>query len=145
MIRRPPRSTLFPYTTLFRSLVERHRVAEQPVPRRQAAGCDRGGAGPRRRREDAAMGRETGGALAELDKERRVVRADQVGPQAVADDDDDPWTSSGFPGHGATPFRCFLGFSSPPRKRGSRAGDETAALDSHLRGNDGCMVTARPR
>src|SRR5256885_12871140 len=24
MIRRPPRSTLFPYTTLFRSLVERH-------------------------------------------------------------------------------------------------------------------------
>src|SRR2546430_11385766 len=33
MIRRPPRSTLFPYTTLFRSLVEQ-RVAEgapQPV------------------------------------------------------------------------------------------------------------------
>src|SRR3712207_8726897 len=34
MIRRPPRSTLFPYTTLFRSLLEwlqvprRHRVAE---------------------------------------------------------------------------------------------------------------------
>src|SRR5256886_14565056 len=25
MIRRPPRSTLFPYTTLFRSLVPRHR------------------------------------------------------------------------------------------------------------------------
>src|SRR2546430_10147869 len=25
MIRRPPRSTLFPYTTLFRSLVLRHR------------------------------------------------------------------------------------------------------------------------
>src|SRR2546422_2303010 len=25
MIRRPPRSTLFPYTTLFRSLVRRHR------------------------------------------------------------------------------------------------------------------------
>ena len=24
MIRRPPRSTLFPYTTLFRSLVDRH-------------------------------------------------------------------------------------------------------------------------
>src|SRR5438132_9466034 len=27
MIRRPPRSTLFPYTTLFRSLVEVHDVA----------------------------------------------------------------------------------------------------------------------
>src|SRR5260221_12592931 len=25
MIRRPPRSTLFPYTTLFRSLIDRHR------------------------------------------------------------------------------------------------------------------------
>src|SRR2546425_9158025 len=26
MIRRPPRSTLFPYTTLFRSVVPRHRL-----------------------------------------------------------------------------------------------------------------------
>src|SRR2546426_4928736 len=31
MIRRPPRSTLFPYTTLFRSLVE--RLAVEPVQR----------------------------------------------------------------------------------------------------------------
>src|SRR3712207_7166962 len=32
MIRRPPRSTLFPYTTLFRSLdVERH-VEHEPLP-----------------------------------------------------------------------------------------------------------------
>src|SRR3712207_8130875 len=30
MIRRPPRSTLFPYTTLFRSAGELHQV--QPVP-----------------------------------------------------------------------------------------------------------------
>src|SRR5256885_11187418 len=28
MIRRPPRSTLFPYTTLFRSLVALHRLAQ---------------------------------------------------------------------------------------------------------------------
>src|SRR3712207_8402069 len=28
MIRRPPRSTLFPYTTLFRSLVERERAVK---------------------------------------------------------------------------------------------------------------------
>src|SRR2546426_6265966 len=40
MIRRPPRSTLFPYTTLFRSLDRRHLRARQrptharPVPRR---------------------------------------------------------------------------------------------------------------
>src|SRR2546422_8493608 len=33
MIRRPPRSTLFPYTTLFRSLGELH----EPLP----GGCDR--------------------------------------------------------------------------------------------------------
>src|SRR2546422_5132496 len=30
MIRRPPRSTLFPYTTLFRSLA-RHALAREPV------------------------------------------------------------------------------------------------------------------
>src|SRR3712207_7278499 len=43
MIRRPPRSTLFPYTTLFRSARgradrprgdRRHAVARAPVPRR---------------------------------------------------------------------------------------------------------------
>src|SRR5258708_20742408 len=34
MIRRPPRSTLFPYTTLFRSPPDRHAAAvrTQPVP-----------------------------------------------------------------------------------------------------------------
>src|SRR3712207_8191982 len=31
MIRRPPRSTLFPYTTLFRSLVDRERVHFLPT------------------------------------------------------------------------------------------------------------------
>src|SRR3712207_8943566 len=38
MIRRPPRSTLFPYTTLFRSIEEVAQVA--------AVGLDRVGAGP---------------------------------------------------------------------------------------------------
>src|SRR5438105_8951179 len=39
MIRRPPRSTLFPYTTLFRSLpdVPRPRVGEQSAPH---LGCE---------------------------------------------------------------------------------------------------------
>src|SRR2546425_8898313 len=44
MIRRPPRSTLFPYTTLFRSGVHRGRFLEncRPVgPRRQPAGRPR--------------------------------------------------------------------------------------------------------
>src|SRR3712207_7822282 len=33
MIRRPPRSTLFPYTTLFRSAVDRRRVEAADHPR----------------------------------------------------------------------------------------------------------------
>src|SRR2546430_7260263 len=35
MIRRPPRSTLFPYTTLFRSLARGHHRAGQRVGRRE--------------------------------------------------------------------------------------------------------------
>src|SRR5947207_4928863 len=35
MHRRPPRSTLFPYTTLFRSEVERQLLAGQPLEQRQ--------------------------------------------------------------------------------------------------------------
>src|SRR2546422_7764211 len=31
MIRRPPRSTLFPYTTLFRSLLRHVSLAERPI------------------------------------------------------------------------------------------------------------------
>src|SRR3989442_11349378 len=33
MIRRPPRSTLFPYTTLFRSLVKRAMDQGRPAPK----------------------------------------------------------------------------------------------------------------
>src|SRR2546421_7115784 len=45
MIRRPPRSTLFPYTTLFRSLVARDQqveLREQPEAV-EHIGCDRPG------------------------------------------------------------------------------------------------------
>src|SRR2546430_10838967 len=49
MIRRPPRSTLFPYTTLFRSVFERARVRlqherDEPLPAREGlalVGVDR--------------------------------------------------------------------------------------------------------
>src|SRR2546430_9664681 len=37
MIRRPPRSTLFPYTTLFRSALERAGVRLEPVVVRRGA------------------------------------------------------------------------------------------------------------
>src|SRR5256885_6789171 len=42
MIRRPPRSTLFPYTTLFRSLELLHEfgLGRQLLPRLQIAGAD---------------------------------------------------------------------------------------------------------
>src|SRR5689334_23577953 len=45
MIRRPPRSTLFPYTTLFRSRPMRRRIAprgcRRPCPRRRTRSCRR--------------------------------------------------------------------------------------------------------
>src|SRR3712207_6886635 len=49
MIRRPPRSTLFPYTTLFRSPLARHRRRDvahlpggEPLPPRHRRDHDRG-------------------------------------------------------------------------------------------------------
>src|SRR2546429_4913918 len=56
MIRRPPRSTLFPYTTLFRSQFARPRTppaySEKPglLPGGGLAGCQRNGAGYRDRK-----------------------------------------------------------------------------------------------
>src|SRR2546430_13581654 len=47
MIRRPPRSTLFPYTTLFRSQVPRHDLADSQR-RGSAAGFDLPGARDRK-------------------------------------------------------------------------------------------------
>src|SRR5258705_210216 len=48
------------------ALVERHRIAEEAMARRQAPGGDRGGTRPRRRREDAPMIGEPRRALPEL-------------------------------------------------------------------------------
>src|SRR2546430_9466353 len=42
MIRRPPRSTLFPYTTLFRSAIEAPRRRDDPVGHRVVGGHDPG-------------------------------------------------------------------------------------------------------
>src|SRR5688572_18210620 len=43
MIRRPPRSTLFPYTTLFRSLGPRPQLGGAARPSGKLGGCRRGG------------------------------------------------------------------------------------------------------
>src|SRR5436190_4588230 len=57
MIRRPPRSTLFPYTTLFRSL--EHGAIEAPVdPQRRSLGqLTRQAEGPRQRARKLAQRR----------------------------------------------------------------------------------------
>src|SRR5687767_15766212 len=58
MIRRPPRSTLFPYTTLFRSPGGGAADArEQPAP-----GCRRAARGSRRLRRDRQGGAQSRGA-----------------------------------------------------------------------------------
>src|SRR5437879_7766941 len=44
MIRRPPRSTLFPYTTLFRSQSARRRTQERAVPSESCRGLRVSGA-----------------------------------------------------------------------------------------------------
>src|SRR2546426_1991263 len=52
MIRRPPRSTLFPYTTLFRSLASESRFHGRPLCLRRLQGLRRGVD----RRADARIG-----------------------------------------------------------------------------------------
>src|SRR2546425_6063836 len=73
MIRRPPRSTLFPYTTLFRS-VRGRRVGDE---RREVAlppdlGHDRRDAAP-------ARPPEIGERTFERFTDRRVARSDEIG------------------------------------------------------------------
>src|SRR2546425_11146938 len=86
MIRRPPRSTLFPYTTLFRS-----RVAEEAAPRIDARDGDGGAAcGPQRRvdllEHDSRLWRPAGGERVE--RRRGGVRRREAVTEAVDDDDD---------------------------------------------------------
>src|SRR3712207_6941832 len=77
MIRRPPRSTLFPYTTLFRSTAAEHRQADRGAqgaaddPRHfVGAHCSggEGGRGGRHFRAGDARGRE---AVAERSEEHK--------------------------------------------------------------------------
>src|ERR1051325_3678393 len=51
MIRRPPRSTLFPYTTLFRSARGRSRNGSMAVATASTSACMRSNAGSRRSEE----------------------------------------------------------------------------------------------
>src|SRR5256886_7567814 len=60
MIRRPPRSTLFPYTTLFRSPLDQAQEQEDEARRRADLGVARHDADERRRQSHAAQGDEEG-------------------------------------------------------------------------------------
>src|SRR5438034_6556904 len=71
MLRRPPRSTLFPYTTLFRSAQD----VQQPDGRRLGAGRGRGGV-PRRQRTGPAGG-DAPGRVERDDRGRRPARSEE--------------------------------------------------------------------
>src|SRR5256885_2630250 len=78
MIRRPPRSTLFPYTTLFRSLGARHERARAAVARRRRAGGD---ARERRLRHVLLDHQLPGGAARDLVRQP-ADQASRRGPEA---------------------------------------------------------------
>src|SRR3989475_8170028 len=93
MIRRPPRSTLFPYTTLFRSV---HARAGRPLRRRESrlAGARpaAGALGPRLsraavladREDGRAPGTHGGGRGDRQDGRRARPVSDVLGPRGVA-------------------------------------------------------------
>src|SRR3712207_9260737 len=58
MIRRPPRSTLFPYTTLFRSALARHGDVAGAADRLRRGGRDRQGVGAHGQDSARAVRRE---------------------------------------------------------------------------------------
>src|SRR3712207_7739119 len=68
MIRRPPRSTLFPYTTLFRSRLHARRAGPHAAPARR-----RGRPQPRRRRVLHHGGRDRKEHTSELQSRQYLV------------------------------------------------------------------------
>src|SRR3712207_9038060 len=88
MIRRPPRSTLFPYTTLFRSLEVLGR-------RRLAVG---GAGGERHRRPAAQVQAELGGAVGAGEEDQAVHDGDDQDQRAEV-----TAGGQGAGGHGASP------------------------------------------
>src|SRR2546427_8979332 len=72
MIRRPPRSTLFPYTTLFRSLCPVHPLRDHERRRCRRSNVEfRGAQKGERDRESAARG---GSWAANLQRDRKSTR-----------------------------------------------------------------------
>src|SRR5947207_8371525 len=82
MLRRPPRSTLFPYTTLFRSpdLVERALDAVVDAAEHAGAEFEREGRAGRLHRLAEV---QPGGVLVHLDERRLAVEADDLADQLL--------------------------------------------------------------
>src|SRR3989441_4710627 len=125
MIRRPPRSTLFPYTTLFRSRLRRHRIRF-----RWTAGFP----GPARVRIGAAGLRGTGGAPGPPTHGRAVSRlrprqgrASMAGDGAGALPAARAAPAGRRPGHhrasGRTRSASYAADAGPQPARGLRAAD----------------------
>src|SRR3989442_12614275 len=108
MIRRPPRSTLFPYTTLFRSAADRGDDGGV----RAAAAADRRARG---RRQHEGHGRELRIARARGRPEARLFRAVRAGPPRAAPD---------RPGPGPPVARA----PAPPDRRADPAARAARAL-----------------
>src|SRR3712207_7925338 len=89
MIRRPPRSTLFPYTTLFRSLHSSPTPSE-PLPTVQAArrttARPEPGATMEKEQEKAAKAREAalGSALSQIEREFGKGSIMRMGDESAA-------------------------------------------------------------
>src|SRR5690625_6098474 len=87
MIRRPPRSTLFPYTTLFRSLTQAGSSSAASACSASAAACSRSPPTEARRSEEHTSELQSRGHLVcrlllEKKKTRthNIARTQQVGP-----------------------------------------------------------------
>src|SRR2546422_2579730 len=73
MIRRPPRSTLFPYTTLFRSTIARASVRLSRAVRTASSACRRAAAGSLSTSDSMAWARRSEEHTSELQSRLHLV------------------------------------------------------------------------
>src|SRR3712207_7268086 len=81
MIRRPPRSTLFPYTTLFRSH-RGHVLEAQSLPQDEGVLRTDGDDQPQAQREPGRDGEQGGGGQHAVDATNRRERSPATAPDA---------------------------------------------------------------
>src|SRR2546430_3327323 len=139
MIRRPPRSTLFPYTTLFRSANRFRGRARRGIPAAQEEGTRRRARGDRarpasRRRTVRAVGGKGGRCAAPPSAAGRGGKARAAGRRIPAP----PAQSQGLPGGGARFGEEALRARLPAHAQRSLAG-------VHLRGRHGAEMNRRKR